>query len=98
MIGLTQEQLKIVKDILQKHVPKQTVWAFGSRVKGTAKPYSDLDLCILGKPLSFHEMSLFREAFSESNLPFRVDIIQWEEISEEFQTVIKEAYVALQNN
>jgi len=22
------------------------VWAFGSRVKGTAKPYSDLDLAV----------------------------------------------------
>jgi type I restriction enzyme S subunit len=36
-----------VRRILQKHVPGYEVWAFGSRAKWTAKPYSDLDLVII---------------------------------------------------
>lgn len=37
MLLLTPEQLRMVKEILKRHVPDCTVWAFGSRVKGTSK-------------------------------------------------------------
>ena len=29
-------------------MPNRKVWAFGSRATGTTKPFSDLDLAILG--------------------------------------------------
>lgn len=47
MLYLTNQELTIVKDILQQYVPMLSVWAFGSRVKGNHKPYSDLDLAII---------------------------------------------------
>ena len=53
MLDITPEHLQIVRDILQKNIPRREVWAFGSRVKGTAKRYSDLDLAVIGEtPLS----------------------------------------------
>ena len=48
-IDLNPHDLEIVLAILQKFVPDLEVWAFGSRVKWTAKPFSDLDLVIVGK-------------------------------------------------
>jgi type I restriction enzyme S subunit len=45
-IDIRPDHWKIVRDILQKHVPEYEVWAFGSRAKKTAKKHSDLDLCI----------------------------------------------------
>ena len=47
-IDVTPEQWVIVADILRKNVPHHDVWAFGSRAKHTAKPFSDLDLAVLG--------------------------------------------------
>ena len=47
MLAITEAERQIVLDILHKNVPEYEVWAFGSRVKGTAKRYSDLDLAII---------------------------------------------------
>ena len=46
-LDITPENLQIVQQILQQHIPHYPVWAFGSRTKGTAKPYSDLDLAVI---------------------------------------------------
>lgn len=47
MIDVAPQYLQIVKDILKKNIPEYEVRAFGSRVTGKAKTYSDLDLVIM---------------------------------------------------
>lgn len=96
MIDLAPGQLQMVKEILRRHLSGRTVWAFGSRVTGVAKPHSDLDLVIFGaEKLPAKTLSALNEAFAQSNLPMRVDIVDWNRISEEFQGIIKRAYVEL---
>jgi type I restriction enzyme S subunit len=88
---------KIVNDILQRWVPEYEVWAFGSRVNGNVKPYSDLDLVIIGnQPLSLHISAQLDEAFSQSDLPWRVDVVNWATTSEAFRNVIARHKVVLQ--
>lgn len=90
MIALNEQQLKIVQNILRKHLPAEKVMVFGSRAKGTPKPFSDLDLCIMNKqPLPLQQLSLLKEDFSESDLPFRVDIVEWATITPEFKKIIE---------
>ncbi len=87
----------IVRDILQKHVPQYEVWAFGSRVKGTTKPYSDLDLAVISdKPLSLNVRAGLSDDFSESDLPWRVDVVDWATTSETFRKIIEQHKVVLQ--
>ncbi|MBW4090660.1 MAG: nucleotidyltransferase domain-containing protein [Proteobacteria bacterium] len=71
--------LAIVCAILQAHVPAGAqVWAFGSRACGRAKPYSDLDLAIdAGRPLTLDELAALGEAFSDSDLAWKVDVVDW---------------------
>lgn len=96
-LAITDEELVIVKSILQQFVPNYPVWAFGSRVKGTARPYSDLDLAIMTEtPLTFLERDNLKEAFSESDLVWKVDIIDWASTSEEFRQIIQKKYVVIQ--
>ena len=96
MIDLREEHLRTVKDILSAHVPNCEVRAFGSRVTGKAKPYSDLDLAIIGKaPLDFDTLRLLEEAFETSELPFRVDVLDWHAISDSFRRVIEENYLVI---
>jgi len=37
-------------------------------------------------------MSNIKDAFSESDLPFRVDVLEWSRTSEEFRKIIAENY------
>jgi predicted nucleotidyltransferase len=95
-LDLTPKQLAIVKQILQKYVPQHDVWAFGSRVKNTAKPYSDLDLAVItDHPLSLTVQAKLAEAFTESDLPFRVDIVDWATTSDSFRRIIQNAYCVI---
>jgi predicted nucleotidyltransferase len=96
MLDLTAEQLAEVHRILRQHVPDRPVRAFGSRVRGNTKPFSDLDLAVMGEiPLEFRQLSALKDAFAESNLPFRVDVIDWADASESFRGIIEESYAVI---
>lgn len=63
---------------------------FGSRTSPTSKPYADLDLAIMGdEPVGLRTLALLKDAFAESDLSFRVDILQWCRTSPEFRKVIE---------
>jgi predicted nucleotidyltransferase len=86
MLDLTDRELDEVRRILAQYLPSRTVFAFGSRAAGTSRRTSDLDLAVEGaEPLSLDERVLIREAFEESWLSFRVDVIEWSRCSEEFK-------------
>jgi predicted nucleotidyltransferase len=85
------------RGLLERHVPGRELWAFGSRVNGTAKPYSDLDLVILGsEPLSLSTLADLADGFSESDLPFKVDLVDWATTGERFRKMIEGGRVVLQ--
>lgn len=87
----------IVRDILHRHVPQYDVWAFGSRAKGQAKEYSDLDLAIItDQPLSLDAGAALAEDFSESDLPWKVDVVDWAATSETFRSLIAQHKVVVQ--
>jgi type I restriction enzyme, S subunit len=76
LIDICPKQWEIVRSILQKHVPQYEVWAFGSRATWTAKEFSDLDLAVItDKPLDIAESASLSDDFSESDLPWRVDLV-----------------------
>jgi type I restriction enzyme S subunit len=96
-IDISPEQWQIVRDILQKHIPQHEVWAFGSRAKGTAKPYSDLDLAVIS-PLSTVLAAALADDFSESDLPWKVDLVDWVTTSDAFRQIIARQKVVLQKS
>lgn len=97
MIDIAPRHLKIIRGILTKHVPGHEVRAFGSRVNGHARTYSDLDLVIAGKTrLPRKTLYLIKDAFAESDLPFRVEIMDWQTISGDFREIIKARYEVIQ--
>lgn len=49
MFDIKEEHLKIILAILNKYAPNCEVSIFGSRFKGTAKEFSDLDIALVGK-------------------------------------------------
>lgn len=96
-IDITPEERAIVLRILNEIVPDRKVWAFGSRVTGKAKPFSDLDLAIMGdEPLSLETRARLEEAFSESDLPWKVDILDQFSSDQAFQGLINPVSIFLE--
>ncbi|MBF0611732.1 MAG: restriction endonuclease subunit S [Magnetococcales bacterium] len=96
-IDIRPDHLQTVLDILKKHVPHHEVWAFGSRVKWTAKEFSDLDLCVIShQPLDLGLKADLLEDFSESDLPWKVDVVDWATTSESFRKIIEGEKVVVQ--
>ncbi len=73
---LPADHRRLVLHILDIHLPRGAkVWLFGSRATGRARRYSDLDLAIdAGRRLSLDELAELAEAFSDSDLPYKVDL------------------------
>ena len=98
LLDIRPDHLEIVRDILRRHVPQYAVWAFGSRAAWKAKPFSDLDLAIITpQPLSWSTSAALAEDFAESDLPFKVDIVDWTVTSAAFRKIIERDKVVLQS-
>jgi type I restriction enzyme S subunit len=97
LIDIRPDHWDIVRRILRQYAPGYEVWAFGSRARRTAKAYSDLDIAVISdQPLSLALSAQLSDAFSESDLPFKVDVVDWASTGESFRTVIEQNKVVLQ--
>ncbi len=96
-LDIRPEHWTIVRAILQKCVPEYEVWAFGSRVQGRARMHSDLDIAIItDEPLPFQVLAMLEEEFAESDLPWKVDVVDWAATSPSFRAIIERAKVVVQ--
>ena len=97
MIDLKPGHLALVQSLLRQHVPGCQVRAFGSRASGKAKAYSDLDLAVVGPDkLDPKALARLKEAFEESALPFRVDVLDWHAVPETFRENIEKGFEVIQ--
>ena len=97
MLDLEEAHLEVIKTILSRHIPNLEVRAFGSRVNGNNRRYSDLDLAVMTeKELDWEIKSALEEAFAVSDLPIIVDIVDWATIDERFQNIVNQFYVVIQ--
>ncbi|MDC6168440.1 nucleotidyltransferase family protein [Paucibacter sp. XJ19-41] len=97
-LDISDTQWSIVQSILQRHVPNREVWAFGSRATGRAKPFSDLDLAIIGEqPLTLAVSAALAEDFAESDLPWKVDVVDWARTGAVFRQIIERDKLVLQS-
>ena len=78
--------LTIVLDILNKY--PHSFYGFGSRIRGNAKRLSDLDLCFM-EPISRKILGRLEEDFEESDLPFKVDVGDYQSFNQNFKKIIQ---------
>ena len=87
---LSDKQLKITRLLLMHNLPDHQAWAFGSRVTGHARKYSDLDIAIIhAHPLPFSKLCQLGSAFEASDLDICVDIVDWLQASAEFRRCVE---------
>ena len=91
MIDLMPEHAALIRSILQHYIPHRTVWAFGSRVNGKVKPFSDIDLAIMGQDSVSPEIRLhLQEAFNNALLPMKVDLVEFHTLPMSLQQNIQQ--------
>lgn len=93
-IDVEPKHLEEIKRVLARTLPYKKVWAYGSRVKWTANERSDLDLAVFDATDTQIENA--KEAFNESNVPFIVQLMNWQNIPNDFKKNIEEKYFVLQ--
>jgi predicted nucleotidyltransferase len=85
---LDDSSLSAIRGILRRHLPAGIqVLAFGSRAHGRhLKPFSDLDLCLRGdQPVPASVLETLQGSFRDSDLPFKVDVIDWHGVEPAFR-------------
>lgn len=93
-LQLKAKELETIKAILKKHTPNFDVYAFGSRVRGNARPLSDIDLVVkTDKAMDVLLWADLKEAFIESDLPFKVDVVDWARTQPHFKRIIQSEWV-----
>lgn len=85
LVYIDSPHLEIVHQVLNAY--HQDFYIFGSRSKGNHRPLSDLDIVSKGS-LTKVQASEIKEKFEESNLPYKVDLVLWDEIDENFRQKI----------
>lgn len=97
MIDLRPDWLATVQSLLAEFVPDCEARVFGSRYAGTSTAASDLDLALVGpRKLHWKTLAQLTAALEDSNLPFRVDVLDWHALTPEFQQVIAQGYEVIQ--
>ncbi len=95
--GLKKQHLDFILQVLQKNIPQEDAkfYIFGSRAKGNYKEYSDIDIAIKleNKALSADILGKILMEFSDSTLPYEVDVIDLNTIDEKFKDLIKNSLV-----
>ena len=94
---IEQRFLDEINSIIYNLYPNAIIWAYGSRVNGDAHEGSDLDLIV--KDFGQQDAYLFelKEAFQESNIPFLIDILQFNKLPQSFQKEIEKKHIVIYN-
>jgi predicted nucleotidyltransferase len=96
LLGVTPHEWEQVCSILREQLHGKRVWAFGSRASGRRlKRFSDLDLAVEGK-LTWPERAQVSDAFEESLLPFKVDVVELDMVDADFRERIVKDFVLVQ--
>lgn len=79
--GLPQTTYEQIKSLLNSFSEIEKVKIFGSRAKGTYKPYSDIDLVCYGENITEKLLLHIASELDELSTPYKFDIVDYKTIS-----------------
>lgn len=91
--GIPSKYLNLLKDKIQEVFGANSdvkVYLFGSRATGKQRKYSDVDLAFSSKDQNLNKkISLLKNKLEDSSFPYKVDLVNWAEIIDEFLPSVK---------
>ena len=92
MIHMEPRHLEMMNTLLSKY--PYAFYAFGSRARGNPRRFSDLDLCFFD-PIPWNIQAHIEEDFEESDIPYKVDLVDWNACDETFRNLIKKDLILI---
>lgn len=80
---MQEQTLEIILAVIRRHPTVRKVVLFGSRARGDAQRGSDIDLAIAAPDMDFDEYLRLRRELAELNIPYMVDLLKLEYISDQ---------------
>ncbi len=97
MKALSPNHLNIITSIIGEVIPDGEIFLFGSFARGCKLSDSDLDIAVRASDkIPFEKMVTLNHLFSESNLPYVVDIVDLRSLSEGFRSSIEKDLVKIE--
>lgn len=79
--GMTDEDIKALSEVFALHPSVEKAVLYGSRAKGTNKPFSDVDLTLIGD-VSHNELSRIYMEIDDLLLPYHFDLSAHQRLSD----------------
>lgn len=78
--GLTDIELQKLTAALSSASGVKRAVLYGSRAKGTNRPFSDIDITLTGDNLSRHDLNAVSRALNDLLLPYQIDLSLFESL------------------
>jgi predicted nucleotidyltransferase len=100
MFTLNEKHYAIIKNLCAQVFKNSnvTVLLFGSRARGDFRVSSDIDLAVLSDMSLKTELSLLRELFEESTIPYEIDVVEFNDVVEELKGSINKEGIIIWKN
>lgn len=90
MIDLDEKYINFIKKAFDERLNNYKLYLFGSRAKGRARKYSDIDLAVDSTELTDKIKSDLEIYFEDSTIPYEIDIVDLNKINEKFKNIISD--------
>lgn len=77
MFGLSEEVIRDIREVFQRHANIDEVVLFGSRAKGNYSEGSDIDLAAKGDGLTFNQLMDINIQIEDLGLLYKVDVVDY---------------------
>lgn len=86
--SLAEAQRLLARKLADTHIK---AWLFGSRARGDHRPFSDIDIALQAPDgaIPREHLAALREAFEESCIPYRVDLVDLAQADEHLLDAVR---------
>ena len=94
--GLSSKEISKILKCIHLHMSHVKIFAFGSRVQGNPRKYSDFDVALhAGHPIDLSQLTKIKHCLSETDIPIHVDLVDYCSVSKDFKTLIDKQKIEL---
>lgn len=83
IFGLAERHYHDIVRVFASYQTIEQVLIFGSRAKGSHKPYSDIDLAVVAPKMSDLEFTKLWNELDSLELVFKLDLLHWDRLGQQ---------------
>ena len=96
--GLNSEDINQIASVFKLHPEVEAVIVYGSRAKGNYKPYSDIDITLVGSKIDLTLQNSIETELDDLLLPYKFDVsifhkIQNKDLIDHIERIGKELFI-----